>query len=1033
MKKLLIFTITAASAAVFAKPVAEWDFEKVIPGKSVSLSADKKFRMVDGKIVSGFKGNGLEIVNTRPRVMLKQAADWKSFTVELKFKLNKEVNRRTGNALFCYAKHSWNRGQFVLRITPEKQLEARFTLKAHKEEFVVKSSPLDIRPGIFYTVRVASSDGKALKIFLDGKVVAMREKGAWSFNRLTVKKIPMGYPLFAPGSDSADLRKGYRTLDGVIDDIKIWDSFKDDDLSSAGEAESSLLIANGKKNITAPFQVLDRLGKLLGSYIRPEKKFLDAAAHAEVELTENDLIVRIVSPIPDGMKLDTRKNRTWSGDIVEFFICPDPEKNTYYQYAANASGWTTALCSTNSNFKSRSSAKVDVKPERWIAEFTIPRQEIGLDGDINGKISTANFTRCGKSAGGQSTWSPVGNNFRAINKFRKVIFGSYQAALNKKLAMSRQTFNSIEGKKELRKNIAAELDKLENEIRINGRKSEFFEKLHLAVNNMELRYTQLRFSGMPNLIWQSPQPWGNDIRITPLSKPLKKISLTLPQNSFTYTSFIFSNLTGKSFLGQIKIFPVKRLKENKVYNNFNQKLFEIQNGIYVFPPSSLYPNIQFFEAQELSSGDTLYDPLIPLPMGTLLRTSGNESRQLWLKFSSKNLPPGKQKFVIVLKPSYSGFKNIEIELDVDIRPVDLKPICLDAFNYSEIYRNGIHPDLVKLLIDKGNNMISPGGAIGQATTDIYPKVDKQGNVLEYSDYVRVDRCIDASVKAGMPLERIKLILPLELPSYGMNYRGKRQLKFDTPAWHKAFKSFIFHFTGHLKKKYNITRDRLIFYTIDEPDGDINKKGTRMYYAYRSGQILKSLSKDFITMVNPHPSALQGKNFSAIKKLAELYDIFEFYRPGLGPEQLKLAKSLKKETWTYSIFSKNTVPESYRRNYWTNFRDGFTAVTAYWHHESHAGGDGFNSLDGLSSRVDYGNVYLDMEMGTFLSSKREEANMLGKEDYKLAEYCRRKLKASPSQALQKQLDNIISAGASGDMKAMEDARLKLLDLAEKLSK
>lgn len=207
----------------------------------------------------------------------------------------------------------------------------------------------------------------------------------------------------------------------------------------------------------------------------------------------------------------------------------------------------------------------------------------------------------------------------------------------------------------------------------------------------------------------------------------------------------------------------------------------------------------------------------------------------------------------------------------------------------------------------------------------------------------------------------------------------------------------------------------------------------MYYAYRSGQILKSLSKDFITMVNPHPSALQGKNFSAIKKLAELYDIFEFYRPGLGPEQLKLAKSLKKETWTYSIFSKNTVPESYRRNYWTNFRDGFTAVTAYWHHESHAGGDGFNSLDGLSSRVDYGNVYLDMEMGTFLSSKREEANMLGKEDYKLAEYCRRKLKASPSQALQKQLDNIISAGASGDMKAMEDARLKLLDLAEKLSK
>ena len=102
-------------------------------------------------------------------------------------------------------------------------------------------------------------------------------------------------------------------------------------------------------------------------------------------------------------------------------------------------------------------------------------------------------------------------------------------------------------------------------------------------------YTQLRFSGMPNLIWQSPMPWGNDIRVTPLSKPLKKISLVLPQNSFTYTSFIFSNLTEKSFLGQIKIFPVKRLKENKVYNNFNQKFFEIKNGKQPFGPNKILP------------------------------------------------------------------------------------------------------------------------------------------------------------------------------------------------------------------------------------------------------------------------------------------------------------------------------------------------------------------------------------------------------------------------------------------------------------
>ena len=60
-------------------------------------------------------------------------------------------------------------------------------------------------------------------------------------------------------------------------------------------------------------------------------------------------------------------------------------------------------------------------------------------------------------------------------------------------------------------------------------------------------------------------------------------------------------------------------------------------------------------------------------------------------------------------------------------------------------------------------------------------------------------------------------------------------------------------------------------------------------------------------------------------------------------------------------------------------------------------------------------------------------MLGKEDYKLAEYCRRKLQKNPSPALQKELDKIISDGAAGDMTAMDDARMKLLELAEKLSK
>ena len=1029
--------ICAAGALYGADPFVQWDFENPVKGKPVVLSTDKKFRLVDGVSVSGFKGKGLQIANCRPRTMLKAAENWKNFTIELRFKLNSDVDKKTGNALVCFAKNTWNRGQFLLRITPKKQLEVRFTQKAKKEELVLTSGLLDIKPGIFYTVRVCSADGGALKIWLDGEAVALREKGSWGFNRLSTPKLPAGYPLLTLGNDLANVSKVYRSLNGVVDDLKIWNVVQEPDLASAVSGGSTLLVAEGKKSVTEKFLVLDRPTGYLGSFARPDQKFFDAAAHAELELTASDLIVRIVSPIPRGMKPDTDKKRTWSGDVVEFFFRPDPENDEYFHYAANASGWKDALVHNSRDrqqpFKSGSSVKSEISPDCWTVVFTIPRREIRLGGDVSGKIVSANFTRCGNTAGGQSTWSPIGNNFHAVSKFRKIVFGSYALALQKQLRASKEEFASIRGDNALRKNIVSELEKLENEIRVNGSKGEFFEALSLGISRMSLRYTQLRFSGTPNLFWQAALPWGNDVQVSPLSRELKKISLVLPQNSFTYTGFVFSNLTDKPFLGQMKLFPVKRLKEKMVYNNFNEKFSEIRNGVRCYPDSTLYPNVQFFEALALMTGDIIYDPLLPLPMGTLLRAGANESRQIWFKFSSKGMKPGKYTYVIVLKPSYPGFKTAEVPVEIDVQPVDLGKICVDATNYTNIYRNGSHPDLIGKLVEKEHNIIYPGGALGQATMDIYPKVDKKGNVLEYSDYALINKFIDRTLQAGMPLERIKLICWLELQTYGMNYRGKRQLVFDTPAWRKAFKSFLEHFSAHLKKKYGITRDRVIFYTVDEPDGDINKRGTRMYYALRAGKIIKEAGKDFVTMVNPHPNYLRGKEFSAMRKLAEYYDIFEFYRPGLGPEQLKAAKSLKKTTWTYSIHGKTTLPEVFRRNYWSNFRDGFTAVSAYWHHENHAGGDGFNSVDGIRNRVDYGNVYLDMEMGTYISSKREEANMLGKEDYKLAEYCRRLLKKNPSPVLQKRLDSIVARGAAGDMKAMEDARLELLKLAVELNK
>lgn len=1033
MKKTIILATSLLGIVLEGAPFCHWDFEKCDEQKKYTVSTNGKHRLYSfNAIVPGFKGNGLEL-NGKKRISVHfpQAAGWNSFTFEVKFKLDQGVDTKVGNALICYAKHSWNRSQFLLKITAKSQLEARFTQDARKNELFLTSKELKFESGKFYTVRVASQDEGALKIWLDGELVAVRDKDSWGMNRL-VRKSPSGYPLLTFGNDLSNPSKVFRALNGVMDDIKIWNSFKEPELIAdvPSSENGALLVSENKAAGTGKFSVLDRPGAALGSFIRPEQKFIDAAASADVKLTPENLIVQVKSPIARGTNLYTKPGASWEGDYVEFFFRPDPDSGEYFQYMANVSGFKFAAKynspgSSDGNFKSRSTIRSCTFPDRWEAEFIIPRSEVGLAGNIDGKIATANFTRTGKTGGGQSTWAPVGSSFHTPSQFRLIVFGSFKTALLKKLAASRQKFNAINGKADLRKSIAAELDTIAKRINADGNRAEAFVPLSTAIDRMILRYTQLKFSGTPNLIWRSNQEWGNDIQVSSLSRPLEKITLTLPQNSFTYTGFVFSNLTPKPFLGQIKCFSMIRKEKKTIYNNFNYNHWGDR--------SPHYNNIKFFEALPLVSGGVFHDPLLPLHLNTLIQTAGNGSKQIWMRVSSKGMKPGKYNFLMVLKPSYTGFTPIEIPVELNVSKVDLKGIQLDSFHYTWITNRAPSDNLMRLFAEKELNVVYSGGAFGQVSMNVYPQTDEQGNILAYGDYYQFERLIEAMIRFGISKDRIKLICVLELPDFGMRIPGKKRLlQFGSAEWKKGFKNFLYHFTGTMEKKYGITKDRIFFYTIDEPDGDINNPSSRMHKAYLSGKYIKEAGKDFKTMVNPHPYSLRRKDFSALKKLAEVYDVFEFYRPGLGKEQLETAKTLKQEIWTYGIYQKTTPPEIYRREYWQSLRDGFSSMISYWHLESHAGNDGFNSEDGLGSRTDYGSMFADLDMGTYITSRREEAHALGLEDYKLAAYCRNLLKKYPDAALQKELDSIILKGAEADMKGMEQCRLQMLELAEKLT-
>ena len=1021
--------LSAGTILAAAEPFCQWNFDKADARFPLHAAVQKD---------QGFKGNGALLDGKHSsELRFPQARNWTAFTFEMKFKLTEGVNRKAGNTLLCYCLHDWNRSQFLFRITPQSQLEAVFRQgKPHPEGQVsLTSKILEFEPGRWYTVRVASQDDGLLKIWLNGELVGIREKGSWGFNRLEAEEPPRAttFLLFF-GRNAADPTVNYRPLNGIMDDIRVWDSFQEPGLLDETDAAAGVpLVSQNSPAKTDRFTVLDHPGELPGSWVRPDQKFLDAAAHAELTLTEADLIVRVVAPVAEGAALDRRPDATWTGDLIEIFICPDPGKGLYYQYAANVSGYKAAMAWTapgtrQENFQSAGVIRSEAFSDRWEAEFAIPRSEIGLEGDIEGKIVTANFTRTGKSGGGQSTWSPVGQDFHTPSKFRRIVFGSYEAALLKKLNASRAEFQSIQGDPAEKRKIEAELDALEKSIREAQGRGDLFVRLSDAIDRMSVRFTQLRFSGMTSLIWTPDLPWGNDMTVSPISRPLEKLSLVLPQNSFTYASFVFTNLSEKPFLGQLKCFNRKRFDEKKVYNDFNSH--------FRTDPGPVHRNVTFFEALPIVSGDVIYDPLLPLPLNTLVRAEPGQSKQLWMRFSSRDFEVGKHEFMLVLKPSNPGFASIEIPVELEVKPVDLGTVKLDSFHYTFVNNdflggNGAAEDQVRFLAERDINVIY-AGALGSYSLDVYPETDPEGNVIAYADYGMWDRLIEAKVRAGVKKDRIKLLCWLELPTYGLRKKGKRLHDFNSPAWRKAFHSWLHHFTGHMAEKHGITRDRIIFYTMDEPGGDINDKSSGLYKAWLCGQIIKEAGSDFRTMVNPYPDYLKRKELSALKKLADVYDIIEFYRPYVTDRHAALARELGREIWTYGIYYKTTRPAIFRQEYWQSLRDGFSSMIAYWHLESHAGCDGFNSEDGVRGRADYGTTYMDMDSGTVLTSRREEAHLLGREDYKLAEFCRRALEKAPDPALRQELENIIREGASADMEGMEQCRLKLLSLAEKLA-
>lgn len=1037
MRLICSLIAAAGSIAAFAAPapVWEWQFERLV-NKSYLESENKtgKKLWMQGKMRknAGVSGNALDCSLSSYNYIAELPMPWKAFTVEMKFKLDNPVNPKHGNTLLWYALHSWGRSDFLLKITPKKELMAQFFTKDSqtgkiKLSFTVLSKPQEIEPGKFYSIRVSSVSGGTLKIYLDGVLVAAKNN-AYSFSDLTAGNDPRYYPLLIIGGESRTAKPRFQ-LDGVIDDLKIYNCelTGDDALSLPANTGNTSAVGNRliplslqKPCVTAPFKVLDIDQQAGVVFTRAEQIFQKHAAHVIFTPKDNFLQLEFVCPVSPKHPVESSASSFWSGELVEFFWS---DGNGYRQYCYNVSRKESNAFSynrhgvKNSDFQSGFKVTYSANDSGYRVKMIIPNGEL-LNG--NTRNYRVNFTRCGKSAGGKSSWADVGQNFHQVENFGLAVNDSLAGhLLNQLNAMIDQNPAGTMPEK-----LQKKISELKNFIRQNGDDPKNFDLISRRISNLENDLLTVLLAGKKLIIFQ-PDMWKNDLAPDLLTHPAKSFKITMPQNSTAYLTFAVSNMTGKRFLGRLKC--MDELPKEK-FDTFPMNSFPLDGG--------------FFEAipHEDNSGRSLYDALAELPMGQLLRIPPQETAAVWLKLKSSGITPGIYKTSIVLKSATEGFANEILPLEIEVLPVDLGKVTVDTALYNYIQARFINTrqapkeELVKLLVEREVNYLYCN-VPGAADMDIYPPFNADGTPGK-CDFTHLDNTIDIHIACGMPQERIKLwfYLAMDYPGYVLKCKGKNPpFPVNSQQWNAGLQSFFAQLFEHCENKYGITPDRIIFTAVDEPRGDYNNPQSTAFKACKYARIIRNLAPQAKLHANPYDLKDDNITRSNFRQYAGCFDIIAPYSGQLTPNLIKFIKTLDfKEYWTYNILQKIHSPETYRRKIWENMLWGFSTVSPYWHVDQADGGDGLCAFDvstayGTRSN-DYATIFCDFTTGKGLVSRRQEAFYLGGQDAKLIILCREMAQGRPEAEL---IEKIIARGAAGNMSTIEECYQQLLNIAVKL--
>lgn len=795
--------------------------------------------------------------------------------------------------------------------------------------------------------------------------------------------------------------------------------------AAAGSGEVMVLGADGK-GTTGRFKVSKMMNaNVFGQMDEADRKFVDHAATATIAIEGETLKVAFDCPVPKGM-VAKKVHEPWNGDRVEFNVHPQLGGRDEACFAANCGGPYAAHGyvngTRNMGWSSKSKIVVDNRPEGFKVSMTIPVRDafgkIPEPGDAFG----VNFVRKGETCGSHSAWATVGGAFNAAGeRYGTLVFGGTGPYFRRRLAAYENKCRQICGGLEQTAlpSVNQVMDAVKAAVDAHGDDGAAFAALDRMFTELDQALIAIALGHTPLLIYDNVDVWGDEILPTIDSKMVAEISIKQPRNTRRVKAFALANLTGDEFLGNLKVCD----RPGAIYNRTPdrerpkpgiQERFKLRRGVWM----------------HRKNGTPCADPLVEFHLGSLVELGAGKAMSVYLEFDSKDMKPGEYKSTLSLVSATAGVPNVDIPVKVTITDDDLGAVYTVHHAETHIgntFRNGHAPakNCVKTFVARGYNVVQLSRFDG-----LYPVLDRNG-VWQRPDYAEIDLYLDGWVEGGLRKDQM-VVKPYIGPErdaprhHGLwkglcDYTGKR-VPFASAEYERGARKMIEFFMAHMKERYGLRKDQVLWFPCDEPGGKIDDPEFKSPISRANwyAKLIKSIDPEYQTYICALATLTNTKEFQdRVEEFVPLFDNFEFYRPKISNAALKAIQRAKfRRVWSYHITTYEGTATAYRKGIWLNLRDGFEAESNYWHLDESAAFAGAGN--------GYGTFYIDRDLDLILLSRRQLANDMSFEEGKLVKYLR--MKFAHDVAKRAKIEAIVKEAADHPSMANFDAALdKLLEM------